>query len=270
MDSRFGLPIFGILVLSACAPHSSIKNGAVALEEQVDSRAAPDADTATREIAAVEATSFSSCQVEENLTDVRRTELDGGAEFDRGREFPGRRGNRDCDAERSQGCPRRITLTGPQTAGEPGSGSPARDSVLPGCASRREVRRAARGIRGLVGRNECRHRPMRFASRGLADLDRAIANLEGPQGDAQLAAEAHLVKAGITALSSRSIFTRRWWRRGVRSRLSRSSARRRDCRPRAHSLIEAQALSEIAQDHRVEGPDHRKPTRRHETLADTD
>ena len=50
MFSRIGVPALGILALSACAPHSSIKSGAVVLEEQVALSRGPVTDIATREL----------------------------------------------------------------------------------------------------------------------------------------------------------------------------------------------------------------------------
>ena len=76
MFSRFGVPIFGILVLSACAPHSSIKNGVIALEEQVELSRGSVTDGATRELA-VDSDSVLVAMVDENLTDVAgETELE--------------------------------------------------------------------------------------------------------------------------------------------------------------------------------------------------
>ena len=69
MFSHIGAPALGVLVLSACAPHSSIKNGAVVLEEQVALSRGSVTDGATRELK-VDSDSILVAMVDENLTDV--------------------------------------------------------------------------------------------------------------------------------------------------------------------------------------------------------
>ena len=49
MKSRIGVPVLGILMLTACAPHSSKPDGAVVLDERVQLARHEAVDVATRE-----------------------------------------------------------------------------------------------------------------------------------------------------------------------------------------------------------------------------
>src|SRR5688572_4816089 len=69
MYSRIGVLALGVLVLSACAPHSPIENGAVVLEEQVALSRGSVTDGATRTLE-VDSDSILVATVDENLTDV--------------------------------------------------------------------------------------------------------------------------------------------------------------------------------------------------------
>jgi hypothetical protein len=69
MFSRIGVLALGVLVLSACVPHSTIENGAVVLEEQVALSRGSITDGATRELE-VDSDSILVATVDENLTDV--------------------------------------------------------------------------------------------------------------------------------------------------------------------------------------------------------
>ena len=86
-----------------------------------------------------------------------------------------------------------ITLTGPQNALEPGA------VHLRVRQFRRDapIQSQLEGYRAWSAGTNSSYRPAEFLQSGLAELDRAIASFERPDGDARLAAEALLVKANV-------------------------------------------------------------------------
>src|SRR5689334_10403092 len=69
MKSRIGVPVLGILMLTACAPHSSKPDGAVELDEVVQLARHEAVDVATRETFVDDGVLVAI--VDEGLTDVR-------------------------------------------------------------------------------------------------------------------------------------------------------------------------------------------------------
>jgi CHAT domain-containing protein/Tfp pilus assembly protein PilF len=245
MFSRIGMLALGILALSACAPHSSIDNGAVVLEEQVALSRGPVMDLATRELE-VDSDSILVAIVDENLTDVhlRLAALGPRAAAIKPVEVENTLAGAGIEIavlEVPEDTRVAITLTGPQNALEPG-------------AVRLRVRQFQRdapiqaqleGYGAWSAGTSSSYRPAEFLQSALAELDRAIASFERPRGDPRLAAEALLVKANVLLayyLNVRQSYETA--RRAVAAFAAQGeSAKLQTARAR---LLEANALSEIA------------------------
>jgi len=70
LNCKFWAPVLGVLFLAACAPGSSVPDGAVLLEENVSLVRGPDVDSAQREFD-VDGGSVVVALVDEQMTDVK-------------------------------------------------------------------------------------------------------------------------------------------------------------------------------------------------------
>jgi CHAT domain-containing protein/tetratricopeptide (TPR) repeat protein len=210
MYSRIGVLALGVLVLSACAPHSPIENGAVVLEEQVALSRGSVTDGATRTLE-VDSDSILVATVDENLTDVALRisipkSAEGAATSIEVENHLDGAGIEIAMLAIPAGTRAVLTLTGPASSSRPGSvhlrvrqysNDARRDALFAAQLAAFDAWSA--GTRAADRRSA-------YQAHGLEDLARAIKNLESPHGDPQLAAEARLIRAnalGFFALDFR-------------------------------------------------------------------
>jgi CHAT domain-containing protein len=262
MDFRFRVPALGALVLIAgafasCERQVVTPDFAVVLEEQVTLQRQAAADVAIREIT-VRGDAILVAEVTENLTDVRlkleAVEADGEAikpvEVENSLDGAG---VEIATLRVRDGARVSITLSGRQNAVKPGAVHLRVQQFAHD--ARRDARFAARmaAFEAWSSGTDARHRPDAFRRGGLAELDRAIANLEGPYGDPLLAAEAHLVKASIL-----HFFQIDFHQSAIEAR--RAAQAFGALNPSAAlqvaraNLIEARALNELAQNPKSKNP----------------
>jgi len=243
------VPVLGILVLSACAPHSSIESGAVVLEEQVALSRGSVTDGATRELK-VDSDSVLVAIVDENLTDVhvRLAVLGAGADSIKPIEVENTLAGAGIEIAALQvpeGARVAVTVTGPQNTVKPGAVHLRVRQFLRDAPRDPQLNTQLAGFQAWSSGTNSSNRPEEFLKTGLAELDRAIAGFERPEGDPRLAAEALLVKANV--LLAYYIDVRQSYdtaRRAVAAFSTQGeSAALQTARAR---LMEASALSELA------------------------
>ena len=241
------MPALGILVLSACAPRSSIESGAVVLEEQVALSRGSVTDGATREVE-VDSDSILVAIVDENLTDVHVRLAVLGAESIKPIEVENTLAGAGIEIaalEVPEGSRVAVTLTGPQNTITPGAVHLRVRQFLRDAPGDPKLATQLAGLRAWSSGTNSSYRPEEFRKSGLAELDRAIASFERPEGDPRLAAEALLVKANV--LLAYYIDVRQSYdtaRRAVAAFGAQGgSATLQTARAR---LLEANALSELA------------------------
>ncbi len=243
------MPTLGILVLSACAPHSSIESGAIVLEEQVALSRAAVTDSATRELE-VDSDSILVAIVDENLTDVHVRLAVLGADADSIEPIEVENtlagaGIEIAALEVPEGTRVAVTLTGPQNTVKPGTVHLRVRQFLRDAPKDPKLDAQLKGFEAWSSGTNSSYRPEEFRKAGLAELDRAIASFERPEGDPRLAAEALLVKANV--LLAYYIDVRQSYdtaRRAVAA-LSAQGESAKPLTARAR-LLEANALSELA------------------------
>ncbi len=202
MNARIGLPILGILALGACAPHSSLPDGATVLDEEVALTRAASTDVAAREFTA-QYDAIVVAQVEENLTDVRvKLEAVGAhAKSVKPVEVENNMGGAGIEVavlEVPEDTPVVVTLIGLQNSVKPGAvhlrlRQFRREPVprAPGLAA------DLAGYRAWSDGTNYRFRPPTIRDSGVRDLERAAASFEGAGGDARMAGEALLTEANV-------------------------------------------------------------------------
>ena len=202
MNARVGLPIFGILALGACAPHSSFPDGGVILDEQVSLTRVEAVDTATRELTTGHDVILVA-QVDENLTDVH-LKLAAVGSHSRGA-MPVEVENNMSGAgieiavlEVPEDTRVVVTLTGPQNSLKPGAVH-LRVRQFQRKPASRDAGLAAQlaGYQAWSSGTNYRFRPPEILASGVKDLERASESFGRPGGDARLAAEALLTSANV-------------------------------------------------------------------------
>jgi CHAT domain-containing protein/tetratricopeptide (TPR) repeat protein len=200
MSSRFRLAAVGTLSLAACTAGPSTPDGAVVLDEEVTLAREAKADSARREMG-VAGDSIIVAFVDEKLTDVSiRIEMIGSnkdpiSPVDVENNLAGS-GVEIAVLEVPDDSRIVLTLTGPPNATAPGRVKlRLRRFAAPVQRSKFAAQVAA--FKAWTSATNASHGPDAIKKSGLADMDRAIAHLEGPQGDAGLAAEARLIKANM-------------------------------------------------------------------------
>ena len=197
MNFRIYLPVLGILLLVGCTPGATTPDGAVLLDEQIALARQSDVDSAQREIM-VDGKSVIVALVDEQLTDVRlKLTLAGDKPLETEVEnnLAGA-GLEIATLEAPRGSRVTVTLTSAQDAKVPGH---VRLTVRRFDESPEESKLATQlqGFKAWSVATSASHRADAIKKSGLADIDRAIASFESPQGDAALAARARLIRANM-------------------------------------------------------------------------
>ena len=200
MFARIGALLLGCGLLAACARNApALPDGSLVLDESVALSRSNQLDSASR-VFTVDGDSIVVAFVDEQLTDVKlKLSAAGGAkdfiapvsvENHSGGTVPEIAVLRVRDGARVT-----VALEGPPTAERAGA---VRLRVkLFGSRAARGSRFAAQiaGFEAWAAATNAGYRGDDFKEQGLAQIDRAIANLEGSDGDALFAAQARLLKA---------------------------------------------------------------------------
>ena len=199
MKCDFWPPVLGVLLLAACAPGSSIPDGAVLLDEDVSLARGANVDSAQREFD-VDGGSVVVALVDEQLTDVKLqlavVDSSGKAlspvEVENnlrgtGFEVAALTVLRDSHV--------RVTLIGEQDAKKPGHVQLRLRRYDAGKDSKFATSREA--FRAWSVATTSSYRVDAIRNSALADIDCAITGLERSEGNAELAAQARLIKANM-------------------------------------------------------------------------
>ncbi len=197
MRSGVSWPAFAVLLLIACAPQ---RPPVTVLEEVVPLVRGAHVDLAQREIE-VDDASIVVAFVEEERSDVRLKisragEEDAASAVEVESNLDGI-GTEIAMLEVDEPARITLTMTGPQDSREPGS---VRLSVKVYPASGLERGPEADRLQALrlwSDATRANFRADKIKAVALPNIDAAIAKLEGPKGDAALAARAHLLKANM-------------------------------------------------------------------------
>lgn len=202
MTARIGLPLLGILALGACAPHSSLPDGATVLDEQVALIRGTETDSATRELT-TDRDAILVAQVDENFTDVHlRLEVIGGrAGAAKPVEVESNMAGAGVEVavlEVPEDARVVVTLAGPQNSVKPGAVH-LRVREFRRAPASRDPALAAQlaGYQAWSSGTNYSFRPPQMLASGVKDLELAAASFGSPGGDARMAAEALLVKANV-------------------------------------------------------------------------
>jgi tetratricopeptide (TPR) repeat protein len=256
MNSRICLPVFGILLLSSCTPHSSTPDGAVIFDAGVALTRGASLDSAQRDIT-VDEDSIIVALVDEQLTDVTvRLAL---ATSDKDPAIPVETENHLRGAgievaalEVRRGARLQIFLSGPPDASTPGK---VRLRVLRFDADGNapNTRAQLAGLKAWSIATNANYRGDSIKKAALADMDRAIESLSSAAGDPALAAEARLVKANMY-----QYFQVDWDKAHKEAQLAARSfaglAKPDKINEQRANYIEAQALVEISADRAAVNP----------------
>jgi CHAT domain-containing protein/tetratricopeptide (TPR) repeat protein len=198
--ARLLAPLLASAALAACAPRSSIPDGASLLDEEVVLLRGSELDSAQRELALDADSVVIAFVEEENLTDVQvRIEAlaaHGAAAPVVVENHLRGAGIEVAALEAARGARIRVTISSVQESTAPGR---VHLRLRRFQARSQESAFEAQREAGLAW-SAATHADFRADSikkTGFADMDRAIAGLSGPGGDARLAAEARLVKANL-------------------------------------------------------------------------
>jgi CHAT domain-containing protein len=247
MNCRLCLPLLGLAVLAGCAREMAAPDGALLLDEDIALTRGPHVDSAQREIA-VAGEGVVVAIVDEQLTDVRvrlavADDSVGPVEVENNL---GGSGTEIAALEVPHGSRVVVTLTGPQNANVAGRVHlHLRRFDVTSRASRFTAERE--GLRAWSSATNASLRAYAVKKSALADMDRAIASLESAQGNAELAAQARLIKANMLH------FFQIDWRESLAE--AQRAAKSFELLP-AHAplpaararFVEAVALGEIARD----------------------
>ena len=200
MNCRPCWPLIGLVLVAGCAREASTPDGAFLLDEDVRLVRGDDLDSAQRDIS-VDGDSVIVAVVDEMLTDVSvRLSIEGapknsGKAVEVENHFGG--AGIEVAALEVPGDSRiMLTLSGPQNASAPGLVHVhLRRFDVTSKAFRFTAERE--GLRAWSLATNAGFRVSDVKKSALADMNRAIASLEGAQGDAQLAAQARLIKASM-------------------------------------------------------------------------
>ena len=195
------MPVLGIFALMSCAPRATTPDGAVLVDDEVALVREAEFDVATREIK-VDGGAFVVAFVDENLTDVRvrLSALGPNGASVSSVEVENTLGGSGIEVAALQ-MPARVratvTLTGPPNAQVPGVVHLRVLQFAAGASADPKLVMQRQAFGAWADATHASQRPAAAAAPGVAAMDRAIGILEGPHGDARLAAQANLVKAGM-------------------------------------------------------------------------
>ncbi|HTU64981.1 MAG TPA: CHAT domain-containing tetratricopeptide repeat protein [Steroidobacteraceae bacterium] len=192
MRWTFAAPLLG-LALCACAPRDSTPDERVVLDEPVTLTRSGATDVATRDIT-VDSDSVIVAIVDENLTDVRVRLAAGESSVEVENNLMGA-GLEVAALAAPRTATMQVTLTGRADATQPGT---VRLKVIRFRTRDRDDAPYAARLTGLEAWSDATKSSLRnagFEAEGLPAIDRAIASFARPDGDANLAANAQLVKA---------------------------------------------------------------------------
>lgn len=195
------MPALGILALVSCTPHAPRPDGTVLVDEEIALVRAAAFDQAARELR-VDSDALVVAIVDENLTDVRLRLAVAGRDAASNKPVEventlGGSGIEVAVLDVQAGARIAVRLTGPQNSTVPGT---VHLRVLQfASGSSPDPKFAAQRAAYADWSKATRYGQLapEAGKTGLVAIDRAIAALEGPQGDGRLAAEANLVKAGL-------------------------------------------------------------------------
>ena len=254
-NKKYILAVAAIALLTHCTSRPSTPDGATILDEEVALRREARVDVALREIP-VDGDSIIVAVVDEQLTDVRvKLTVIGSGEEQPSVEVENNlrgSGTEIAAIDAPRGSRVAIKLTGPQDSTAPGR---VRVSVRRFDVHPDEPTYTAQvtAFKAWSSATNASLRTDAIKSAALADMDRAIAGLDAPQGAPALAAMARLVKSNML------FFFRVDWRE-ARAEAQRAASAfdalpEPDTRGASRAgLIESLALLEIAADKKTTNP----------------
>jgi hypothetical protein len=199
---KYGLcwPMVGLLLICGCARQAITPDGAFLLDEDITLVRAANADSAER-VVAVDGDSVIIAVVDERLTDVSvRLSVEGAVKdsadlVEVENHFAGA-GTEVAALEARAASEVRLTLLGPQKANVPGC---VHVQLRRFDVTSKTFRFTAEreGLRAWSSATNAGFHVSDVKRSALADMNRAIASLEGAQDDAPLAAQARLIKASM-------------------------------------------------------------------------
>jgi CHAT domain-containing protein len=260
MKGKFWLPAVGMALLCACMKHPTVPNGTQILDEDITLTRLADkpVDTSARELT-VSDDAILVAFVDENLTDVRLTLAIVGAEEGAPRPVEVENNLLGAGIELAaldvpEDARVRVTLTSAQDSVTPGKVHLRVRQYAASAASDPAFAAQLRAFKAWTIATNSSFRAQAARETGLLEMQSAINGFDSPQGDAALAAHAHLIRARML------YFFRLDWRE-ARAEAQRAAAAfaqlsSPDAVGQARAkFVEALALVEMSND-----PDAREPT----------